>query len=145
MDIISGGRAILKVDNTPIGYAGGVNGGQDIAYQPVDALGDLYVKEQVPVGITIRFSANFVRVLNQRYAEVMRVSNDTNNNGQKYLEQNGINAIVEDRISSGGRFISASGLKMQTRNFNLGARALFAEDVSFVGIALDFNDAAATV
>ena len=145
-DIISGGRAFLTVDNVSIGYAAGVSGGQDIAYQPVDVLNDMYPREQIAVGITVRFQCNFIRVLTSKYSEALRITDDRGNAGEKYLLQQGFNAVVEDRLGEGkGKFISAFGLKLATRNFDTAARTLFTENASFVGIALDFNDNDAAV
>lgn len=141
MEVISGGRALLSIDNTPVGYAAGVSGGQDIDYQPLDVLGNLYTLEQVAVGIRVRFQCNFTRILNDVHSANLKVVNDQKNRGVNYLIRQGMNGLVEDLVDSGNKFITASGLKLQTRNFNVGARALFAEDATFVGLALDFNDA----
>jgi len=144
-DYISGGRAIFSAGEVGVGWAGGVSGGQDIAYNPIDVLGDLYSKEQIAVGITIRFQCNFFRLIGAKYNEALRVTNDTTSNGKKYLNQAGISALIEDTIVANKKFISASGLKLSARNFDTAARTLFTENATFVGIALDFNDEAAAL
>lgn len=59
----TGARAFFSLDSKEIGYATGCNGNEQILRQALRTLGSIYVREHVPVGYDMAFSAVFARLV----------------------------------------------------------------------------------
>lgn len=124
----SGARAIFFIDQTPVGFAGGVSGSEEINYEPVDVLNLLEVKEFVPVAYTVSLNAQIFRVVGES------------------LKKQGIMPREEDIIMSGD--LSASirdsvtqntialfqGVRCSGHSFDVTARGIVSSNVTFVAI-----------
>ena len=61
--VFSGARARFFFNGTQIAYASGCDGSEEITYEPIQVLDNLPVKEHVPTGYRISFSATIVRTV----------------------------------------------------------------------------------
>jgi hypothetical protein len=59
---IGGARALFFINGQKVGYATGVSANETLRQIPVEALGDVYVKEHELVAVMVTMQADFVRM-----------------------------------------------------------------------------------
>ena len=126
----SGARAIFTIENNPIGFAGGVSGSESIDYEPVDVLNLLEVKEFVPVAYRATLSAQIFRV----------VGNSLKQQGifpiqEQILYEGDLACSIQDRVT-GNSIAKFQECKAQEHTFDITARGIVSENVTFVTIRL---------
>ena len=133
----TGARCVFMFNESPIGFATGVSGSEEIMYEGVDVLDDLAVKEHAPTGYRVTLNASMVRTIARgpstddspgsikeqnifpRFAEILKVE--------------GVTAAVQDSVS--GKIVALyKGVKTASYNWNATARGLVAQNVTFVAI-----------
>jgi len=124
----SGARARFKINGEKMAYAGGVSGEESIDYEPVDVLDLLEVLEFVPVAYRTNMNANVFRVVGQSLKNLGIFPLETN-----ILTTGDLEASIEDSVT--GRVVALfQGVKAQAKSFDLAARGIVTENISFVAI-----------
>ena len=131
--VLSGARAKLSIGNTAILYATNVTYGEEIEYQPIEALDMLEIAEHVPVAYRVSFSSQHVRLVTRpiknrdglaifpRLADI--------------LESGELTATVEDTVT--GKVISnIQRCRASRYNLTIGAKGIVMTDVEWVAIRI---------
>lgn len=135
--VFSGARAIFYFNGTVVAYASGVSGSEEIQYEPVDTLDNLAVREHVPVGYRVTFTASIFRT-------IARGANTDDAPGSlkeqnlfpkldQILRMEGVDACIMDSIS-GKTVFQLEECKATSYNFNVSARGIVGQNVNFVAI-----------
>lgn len=131
-NVFSGARARFKVDGNIIGFAAGVSGSESIDYEPVDVLDLLEVREFVPVAYRATLSAQIFRVIGKslKALSIFPRADDTS-----ILTSGDLTCTVEDKIT-GNTMAQFESCKCQEHTFDITARGIVSENVTFVTIRL---------
>lgn len=143
--VFSGARAIFKFNDSIVGFASGISGSEEITYDPVDTLDHLEVREHVPTGYRVTFTAQVFRTI------ATGPSTDVEGPGSlkeqnifpkfaDILKLQGVDALLQDHIS--GKVIHLlQQVKTASYNFSVTARGITGQNVTFVAIrALDESE-----
>lgn len=134
---ISGARAVFTIDGNPAAYAGGVNGGEDIQYEPVEVIGVLRVKEWVPVAYRTNLSANMFRTVGdpqQGHGSLKSLGFFPTENNILLLEA--YNSVLLIDPVAEVVLAQVEGVKTASYNFSVSARGVVGQDVSFVCLGM---------
>ena len=127
--VFSGPRARFSVKDVTIGYAGGVSGEETIDYEPVDVLDLLEVMEHVPVAYRCSLSSQIFRVIGSSLkAQGIFPTLD------KIINSEGMSAKIEDAEGTGNIIAQFIGVRTAGHTFDITARGLVSENVTFVAI-----------
>jgi len=137
--VFSGPRALITIGGVEVGFLQDVSGEESLEYLPVDVIGDIFVKEHVPVAVRVSFSASLVRIV----GDTLRASGIWPKLGdgtsKKYLEnvldQLDLTILVQDQIT-GESLYSIIGGRMTSRSFSVSARGIVGKNISFVGLKM---------
>ena len=124
----SGARSIFLVNGAPVAFAGGVSGEEMIDYEPVDVLSLLEVAEFVPVAYRTSLSAQMFRVVGSslKQNKIQPILEDI-------LTASEMEAAVSDTVS-GSTLYLFQGVKCSGHSFDLTARSIAQQNVTFVAI-----------
>lgn len=151
--VFSGARCLFLFNGEVVGFASGVSGSEEIQYEPVDTLDHLEVREHVPVGYRVTLTAQVFRTV------AIGASDDVNRPGSLKQQQifpkfddifriQGVDAIIQDdpRAGSGGKILHQfQTVKTASYNFNVTARGIVGQNVTFVAIRMfDESEVSAT-
>lgn len=127
--VFSGPRARFKIDGVTIGYAGGVSGEEVIDYEPVDVIDLLEVKEHVPVSYKATLNSQIFRVIgNSLKAQGIFPT------PSKIINSVAMTAAIEDAEITHKTIAMFTGVRTAGHTFDVTARGLVSENVSFVAI-----------
>jgi hypothetical protein len=129
-NVFSGARARFKVDGAIVGFAGNVSGSESIDYEPVDVLDLLEVREFVPVAYRATLNAQVFRVIGSSLKALGIFPVEEN-----ILTSGDLTCTVEDRLT-GNTMAQFEGCKAQEHSFDISARGIVSENVTFVTIRL---------
>ncbi len=129
-NVFSGARAIFQIKGATVAFAGGVSGSESIDYEPVDVLDLLEVREFVPVAYRATLNAQIFRVIGQSLKQLGIFPTIEN-----ILETGDLDCAVQDKIS-GDTMALFLGCKAQEHSFDISARGLVSENVTFVTIKM---------
>ena len=132
--VMTGVRAIFSLDEIPIGYAQNLEGSEEITYEPIDVLNNIFVQEHAPVGYRISLSAGFFRVPNASL-KATGLFPKIANNVSTFLATVPMIVNVQDEVSN-SIIAQIEGVKAQSKSFQVQARSTMGENVSFVGILM---------
>ncbi len=135
--VFTGARAVFIFNGEVIGFASGVNGTEEIMYEPVDTLDSLPTKEHAPVGYRVTLSAQIFRTVGQ----AVNVST-TDKPGslkeqqifprlEQILRLDGVEAMIQDR-NTGKTVALFTSVKTSSYNFSITARGIVGQNVQFV-------------
>lgn len=130
--VFSGPRALFKVAETPIGYAGEVSGEETCDFEPVDVLDMLEVREHVPVAYRCSLSARVFRVIGQSIKSLGIFPKLTD-----IITSEAMTAAIEDAHPvNGGRRNMAffTGVRCAGHTWDTSARGMVSDQVNFVAI-----------
>lgn len=127
-NVLSGARAIFKISNQQIAYAGSCSFNINHAHQPIDVLDSLAPKEYTETGYTVDFSCNVFRVANQS-----SVNLGIRPRLEEILTQPELTCEIVDN-KSGATILNIIGVKMISCSGNFDARGVCSENWSFVGL-----------
>lgn len=142
--VFSGARALFIFNGEVVGFASGISGSEEIQYEPVNSLDFLEVREHVPISYTTSLSA-------QVFMTVSIGNGNSNTTPGSLKEQQifpsfnqifrvqGVTVLLKDdaNAGSGGKVLEQwTGVKTASRNFNVTARGIVGQNVSFVAIKL---------
>jgi len=137
-DVFSGARARFKVDSNVIGFAGGVSGSESVDYEPVDVINLLEVREFVPVAYRATLNAQIFRVIGQGVKSLGLMPRNPEASGggvSGVLNSPDLECSVEDRITQ-NNIATFLGCRLQEHSFDITARGIVSENVTFVTIKL---------
>jgi len=127
--VFSGPRARFKIANKVVGYAGGVSGEETIDYEPVDVIDLLEVKEHVPVAYRCALNAQIFRIIgNSLKAQGVFPT------PSKIINSESMTAAIEDAEVTQRTIALFTGVRTAGHTFDVTARGLVSENVTFVAI-----------
>tara|TARA_Y100001973_G_scaffold102610_1_gene168028 strand:- start:209 stop:694 length:486 start_codon:yes stop_codon:yes gene_type:complete len=144
-NVVSGARAVFSVapkNQAPItvAYASGVNGSEEIQYEPVEVLNELEVKEWVPLAYRVTLSASVFRTFtdtaqtNSRAGlgsfRVQGMFPKNTNSILSFQEMSA--AIADNKIPNAKPLLVFEGVQLASYSFSVTARGLVGQDVTFV-------------
>jgi len=137
-DTFSGARALFNVDGIRIGFAGGVSGEETVDYEPIDVLGKLEVREHVPVAYRCSLSAQVFRVIGSPLKKFGDANREIFPQQSHILTTGEMTATIEDQMpgSDGAIMAQFEGVKASGHTFDVSARGIVSENISFVAIRL---------
>ena len=141
--VFTGARAILSFGGGDIiGFATNVSGSEDVEYVPINVLNNVQVREFVPVGYNVSFSASRVYI----FAEALKRKNvfpKTSGNSVAHLTNilnvggdDGLTVQIVDSQGGGETFMILEGASISSRSWSFGARDVVGEDVTFVAVRM---------
>ena len=136
---ISGARVVFFWNGDPVAYASGVDGGEEIMYEPVECLDDLAVKEYVPVGYRVNFSCRIFRTVAQGESS-KNTPGSLKQIGlfpqfKKILLTEGVDAAIQDSITGKVIYLLEQA-KSASYNFDIQARGLATQNMQFNAIRM---------
>ena len=129
-NVFSGARARFKINETQVGYAAGVSGSESIDYEPVDVLDLLEIREFVPVAYRATLSAQIFRVMGNSLKRQGIFPKEEN-----ILTTGDLDCVIEDSLT-GQVMAQFMGCKSQEHTFDVTARGIVSENVTFVTIRM---------
>ncbi len=134
-NVLTGARVYLVVQGKKIGYARNASWGENIAMEPVEALGNIEVEENVETRYRVNFSCSMVRVLN-RSLRTLGIQPKAGTSPEEHLRniiaQGELSISVTDRISD-VVIMELQGAKFTSKNNSVDANSILGTDVEFVG------------
>lgn len=131
MAVFAGARARFKVNGRKVAYAGGVSGEESVDHEPVDVLDLVETLEQVPVGYRASMNTNIFRNVGKSLKNLGIFPMNSN-----ILTSGALEAAIEDTtFGPGGQTAYLfQGVRAASKTFDMSARALVTESLSFVAI-----------
>lgn len=132
--VFSGARARFKLDQVPIGYAGGVSGEETIQYEEIDVLDLLQVKEHVPVAYRCTLNSQIFRVIGESLKQkgvFPKLQDIITSVGMTADIENASPVNAGETVKSMQTFV---GVKTAGHTFDVTARGIVSENVNFVAI-----------
>ena len=129
-NVFSGARARFKIDGVIVGWAGGVSGSESIDYEPVDVLDMLEVREFVPVAYRATLNATVFRVIGESLKKIGVFPRL-----EDILTTGDLTCAIEDKMT-GNTMAQFEKCKAQEHSFDVTARGLTSENVTFVTVKL---------
>lgn len=143
----SGARAIFRVDSNKIAFASGCSGGEEIQFEPVDVLDNLEPQEHVPVGYRVNFSAEVFRTIKGVNGAIvpkegihgsvkeMGIFPKAGADPLNILNSGEMTSTITDRLTQ-KTIMQVERVKAATHNFNVTARGIVGQNVTFVAIRM---------
>jgi len=125
--VMTGSKAIFSINDTAIAFASNVSFNENIAYEPVNVLDRLEVREHAEVGYTVDMQCQNFRVPNASVKQLGIMSKLPS-----ILTQGELKATIVDR-NTGAVIMLMTGVKLQARQTTVDARGVMTETWSFVG------------
>lgn len=131
----SGARAIFYYNGTPVAYASGCNGSEEIIFEPIDVLDHIETMEFVPVGYRVTFGATIFRTIAQGSSS-KDAPGSLKEQGifpkfKDILTKEGVDAFIQD-VLTGKTVFLVTETKAQRYDFSVTARGVMAQNMSFV-------------
>lgn len=127
--VFSGPRARFYLDGNVIAYAGGVSGEETIDYEAVDVIDMLEVLEHVPVAYRASLNAQIFRVIGNSLKQQGVFPEPS-----KIINSSAMTASIEDAEGTGKSVARFEGVRTSGHTFDVTARGLVSENVTFVAI-----------
>lgn len=134
--LFTGARARFLINGVKVGYARGVNVGEEIQYDPVEIIDNIEVEEYVPIAYRVNFTASHFRIIGETIKSLGWFPNNganTEEHLQNILISGDLTATIED-TRTGKIFATLEQVKIQSHNWNLDARGIVGEDLTFVAV-----------
>jgi hypothetical protein len=129
-NVFSGPRSRLKVDGNVIGYTGGLSGGEQIDYEPIETIDFLEVREHIPVAYRVTLSSSFFRIIGQSLKA--RGLFPTLEN---ILTSGVLTVSVEDSLT-GNTPMQFEQARLASKNFDIGPRGIVSDSCEWACIRL---------
>lgn len=136
--VFTGARAIFKFNDSIVGFASGVSGSEEITYEPVDTLDHLEVREHAPTGYRVTITCQMFRTISEGPSEDVDKPGSIKQQNifpkfDDILRIQGVDALIQDRVSGKVLFLLQQ-VKTASYNFNVSARGVVGQNVTFVAI-----------
>lgn len=126
--VMTGAKAIFRLNGVQIAYASSVSYNENIQLEEVNTLDRIEVLEYAEVGYRVDLSCQSFRVQNASVKQLGIMSRLA-----AILTQGVLTAEVIDRVS-GSTILLMEGVKLESRATNVDARGVMTETWSFRGI-----------
>ncbi len=139
--IFSGARAIFAFNGEVIGFATGVSGSEDIGMEEGAVIGRLDVVEHIPVSYRVTLSCSVFRTISRKQSPTSGSSPGSLKEQRIFprfdeiLKVEGVDCAIYDELSKKAIYLY-QGVKCASHSFNIGARAVTMENVTFVALKL---------
>lgn len=143
----TGARAIFRIEGQKIAFASGVDGTEEVMYEPVEVLDNLEVQEHVPVGYRVSFTCALFRTItgtpNAKQPKVgifgsvkqmglfPKAAADLIN----ILTSGVLTCTIEDRMTK-KTVMQVEECKAASHNFSITARGVVGQNMSWVAIRM---------
>jgi len=124
----SGARSVFLLNSTPVAFAAGVSGEENIDYEAVDVLSLLEVAEYVPVAYRASLNAQLFRVVGESIKK-----NKWMPLNQDILTAGDLEAAIQD-VVTGNTVALFTGVKASSQSWDVTARGIVQVSVAFVAI-----------
>jgi hypothetical protein len=122
-------------NGTPVAFASGVDGSEEIQYQPVEVLDNLEVVEYVPVGYRVTLTCAMFRTISKGASPTETAGSIKQQNifpsTQNILTTEGVDVLIIDRVSNKA-IATFHDVKTTSYRFSITARGLVAQNVTFM-------------
>jgi hypothetical protein len=133
--VFSGARAIFMFNGSPVAFASGVDGSEEIQYQAVEVLDNLEVVEYVPVGYRVTLTCAMFRTISKGASTTETPGSIKQQNifptAQSILTTEGVDVLIIDRISNKA-IATFQNVKTSSYRFSITARGIVAQNVTFM-------------
>jgi len=136
--VFTGARARLLVNGVKVGYARNCNGNEQIQMEPVEALDNIQVEENVPTRYRVSFSMGFVRVVRTSLKSLgwfPALGSSPEEHLTNVITQGLLTVTIEDN-QTGAVIMTLEQSQITSRNFTVDATGIVAIDADFVGIRM---------
>jgi hypothetical protein len=136
--VFTGARARLLIAGKKVGYARNCSGGEQIQYEPVEALDNIQVEENVPTRYRVNFSMGFVRVVRTTLKSLgyfPKLGSNPEEHLSNVITQGLLTVAIEDNQTGAG-IMTLEQAAVTSRNFSIDATGIVGIDVDFVGIRM---------
>jgi hypothetical protein len=134
--VITGARCRFLLAGKKVGYATGVNGGEELQYDELIVLDNIQVEEHVPIGYRATLSATLVRIFGETVKSAgyfPKLGTSPEAHLKNILTQGLLSAVLID-TKNNKAFETYEQVKMSTKNFTINARGMVGLDIGFVCI-----------
>lgn len=136
--LFTGARARFSIDGVKVGYARNVNVSEAINYEAVNVMDNVEVEEYVPLGYEVTFTASKFRIIGVTLKSRGWFPNagaNTEEHLSNILATGELVATIED-TNTGKIFATLEQVKVASHNWQIEARGIVGEDVTFNAIRL---------
>ena len=134
--IITGARSRFSLNGRKVGFARNVGLGENINYEGIVVLDSIQVIEFVPIGYEVEFTASQFRIINETLKSLGYFPS-VGANAEEHLENilisGDLSATLEDS-KTGKLFATVEQVKIAGHNFQIDARGVVGEDITFNAI-----------
>lgn len=144
-NVFTGARAIFRIGGQKMAFASGVEGSEEIQYEPIDVMDNLEVQEHVPTGYRVTFTAAFFRTI-RGTAGAKQPKEGVHGSVKEMglfpkaaadllnILQNGtLTCTIEDRMTK-KIIMQLEECKMASHNFSVTARGVVSTNSTWVAI-----------
>lgn len=132
--VMTGVRMIFSLKGKAVGYATGVQVGEDIRYEALRVLGKLRVPEHVPVSYDASLQVSHFRLVGET-VKSLGFFPESGKTDEEHL----LNVLTSGELSATLRDIktkkvamAGEQVKLQSRNYRVDAAGVVGEDLTFV-------------
>lgn len=136
--VLTGARARFLLGGKKVGYAQGVQVNEELEFQPIEALDNIEVEENVPIGYRVSMSAQLVRLVGASIKAAgyfPPVGKTPQEHLTNILQQGVLTAVIEDNKKN-KRVAMVEEVKVSTNNTSISARGVVGVDVNMVAIRM---------
>ena len=136
--VFTGARARLLINGVKVGYARNCSGGEQIQYEPVEALDNIQTEENVPTRYRVNFSMGFVRVVNSTVKSAgwfPKLGSNPEEHLSNVITQGLLTVSIEDN-QTGAVIMTLEQAAATSNNFSIDATGIVGNDIDFVAIRL---------
>lgn len=134
--LLTGARSRFSIEGIKVGYARNVSLTEEIQYDPVEVLDNIEVEEHVPIAYRVTFTCGTFRIINETLKSLNwfpKNGANTSDHLLNILTSGDLVATLED-TKTGKLYATVQQVKIASHNWNVDARGIIGEDVTFVAI-----------
>lgn len=136
--VFTGARARLLINGVKVGYARNCNGREELQQEPVEALDNIQVEENVPTRYRVSFSMGFVRIVGTTLKTLgwfPALGQSPEEHLTNVIGQGLLTVTIEDN-QTGAVIMTLEQASATSRNFTVDATGIVGIDVDFVAIRM---------
>jgi hypothetical protein len=132
--VFTGARCRFSIDGRKVGYATACSGSEEIRYDPLEVLDNIEVEEFVPIGYTVSFTSDHVRIVGTTIKSegyFPKAGNTPDDHLKNILLQGDMVGALEDTKTE-RNIATIEQMKMASRNFTINARGMVGKSITYV-------------
>lgn len=133
--VVTGARVLLLARGKQLGYAMSANWSENVEMQPIEALGNIEVEENVETRYRVSFGCSMVRLVNRTLRSLniqAKVGKSPEEHLQNIIANGELTLSITDRITD-AVIMELQGAKFTSKNGSVDANSISATNVEFVG------------